>query len=489
MADADRLVAALLQQELDAAQRPYFGNPNLAAQGRRANRAFPFMGAENEQGAFASMLRNLVGSGEAAYSVAHNLGAGLLGRVGGVLTGGLGENNQGPQRAAELTQQMSYEPRMPEARAQLGAVSDLIGKVVDTAKIPPWPLTANLPRVGSGGLAGLEQAAETVGRPMTPPPAFASPLTVYHGSPHKFAPTKNNPLGEFDASKIGTGEGVQAYGYGSPYLAENPGVAGEYRKALANPEVYVKGKPIPNTDPMARVALQAEEGVNPVQFWKERFDESKAALKVANPDFRQKLSADMYEARKQIFNAAKKYDPLNVEVKTGGGFYKADLPDSMIPKMLDWDKPLSQQSADVRKSINQILGRNLDNETGWQKMSGERLYNAIVEHTGMPDKGASASARLRELGIPGIRYLDQGSRFAQQPHIQSGSGLDGSRMFTVNGPKGDMNFGTMGEAQNYIESLRTRNYVIFPGMEKQVKILERDGLTLEQALAAAKERK
>jgi len=44
MAD-ERLVAALLQQELDAAQRPYFGNPNLAAQGRRANerlKEFPF---------------------------------------------------------------------------------------------------------------------------------------------------------------------------------------------------------------------------------------------------------------------------------------------------------------------------------------------------------------------------------------------------------------------------------------------------------------
>lgn len=49
MAD-ERLVAALLQQELDAAQRPYFGNPNLAAQGRRANersREFPFIEDEN----------------------------------------------------------------------------------------------------------------------------------------------------------------------------------------------------------------------------------------------------------------------------------------------------------------------------------------------------------------------------------------------------------------------------------------------------------
>jgi hypothetical protein len=38
-----------------------------------------------------------------------------------------------------------------------------------------------------------------------------SPLTVYHGSPHKFD--------RFDASKIGTGEGAQSYGHGL-YLAK-----------------------------------------------------------------------------------------------------------------------------------------------------------------------------------------------------------------------------------------------------------------------------
>ncbi len=37
-----------------------------------------------------------------------------------------------------------------------------------------------------------------------------SELDVYHGTPHKYAPTEANPLGEFDASKIGTGEGAQA---------------------------------------------------------------------------------------------------------------------------------------------------------------------------------------------------------------------------------------------------------------------------------------
>ena len=49
--------------------------------------------------------------------------------------------------------------------------------------------------------------------------------TAWHGSPHKFD--------EFDMSKIGTGEGAQAYGHGL-YAAENPKVAREYANMLGH---------------------------------------------------------------------------------------------------------------------------------------------------------------------------------------------------------------------------------------------------------------
>jgi hypothetical protein len=48
--------------------------------------------------------------------------------------------------------------------------------------------------------------------------------TVYHGSPHKF--------NKFDMSKIGTGEGAQAYGHGL-YFAESPEVAKNYAEMFA----------------------------------------------------------------------------------------------------------------------------------------------------------------------------------------------------------------------------------------------------------------
>jgi hypothetical protein len=58
-------------------------------------------------------------------------------------------------------------------------------------------------------------------------------MVAHHGTPHTFAPTEKNPLGEFDHSKIGSGEGNQAYGWGT-YLAENPKVAEKYKKRVGS---------------------------------------------------------------------------------------------------------------------------------------------------------------------------------------------------------------------------------------------------------------
>ena len=60
--------------------------------------------------------------------------------------------------------------------------------------------------------------------------------TVWHGSPHKFD--------KFDSSKIGTGEGAQAYGHGL-YLAEIPDVARTYSADRAYVGAAMQGKPKP----------------------------------------------------------------------------------------------------------------------------------------------------------------------------------------------------------------------------------------------------
>lgn len=99
-----------------------------------------------------------------------------------------------------------------------------------------------------------------------------------------------------------------------------------------------------------------------------------------------------------------------------GNVYRVKLnvdPDDL----LDWDKPLSQQSEKVKAALAKggidVQGRLMDN--------GADLYRSLVNYEGyrLKEKGFSADQQgasefLRSLGIPGIRYLDQGSRDSKQ---------------------------------------------------------------------------
>lgn len=79
---------------------------------------------------------------------------------------------------------------------------------------------------------------------------------------------------------------------------------------------------------------------------------------------------------------------------------------------LDWDKPLSEQSQHVQDAINKHRGM-----AGFFKenpnATGEDLYRYKTNPTGggLPEPGGAA-ATMQAYGIPGIRYLDQGSRQA-----------------------------------------------------------------------------
>jgi len=219
-------------------------------------------------------------------------------------------------------------------------------------------------------------------------------MTVFHGSPYKFD--------KFDMSKIGTGEGAQAYGHGL-YLAEAKGVGTEYARALgpktamSDPE-YVAAQARLGKFEDAVSRRYKQDALSPMEdiaFYSEKYPK-----RVIN-------AADKIQAAEQAaYDKAKK-----------GYLYKVDLPDEHIAKMLDWDKPLSQQSEGVQASLKSILGNSYK-----PTMTGQQAYE-MASYKTMPmimkEDGAyaqshlrqpSASNSLRELGIPGIRYLDGGSR-------------------------------------------------------------------------------
>ena len=95
-----------------------------------------------------------------------------------------------------------------------------------------------------------------------------------------------------------------------------------------------------------------------------------------------------------------------------GQLYKTDIPDEAVARFLDWDKPVPE---DLRQMISKKAMEQFG--SGSTGTSGEHLYKEIARELGNPAvKNASpdASAWLAANGIPGIRYLDGGSRSAGQ---------------------------------------------------------------------------
>jgi hypothetical protein len=157
-----------------------------------------------------------------------------------------------------------------------------------------------------------------------------------------------------------------------------------------------------------------------------------------------------------------------------GSLYKVDLPDDKIARMLDWDKPLSQQAPEVQKALAKMNPQRQTAEIqAAEKAFDDANYAWMSRPNGLPpaqEKAMSAAAgqayeawmqakgfdglkgsaiyrklgdtdkasgeALRQLGIPGIRYLDGGSRGAGQGSY---------------------------------------NYVVFPGEEDALTILARNG--------------
>jgi len=188
-------------------------------------------------------------------------------------------------------------------------------------------------------------------------------IRAYHGSPHDFD--------RFDASKIGTGEGAQAYGHGL-YFAENPKVAESYKMIFARNN-----------------SLASRLGFGPAR------------------ELRPAPNGRMYE--------------VNINARP--------------EQFLDWDKPLRQQSQviDSLRGSRSPKVREIARDDSLLAPSrelygidlgpytGEDLYKRISLAADGRVVSPSATPLLKNAGIPGIKYLDQGSRAAG----------DGSRNYVV----------------------------------------------------------
>ena len=275
--------------------------------------------------------------------------------------------------------------------------------------------------------------------------SMAGAIKAYHGPPHAFE--------RFDMSKIGSGEGAQAYGHGL-YMAESPAVAQEYQKQLAA-DVTIGGKPFYRGKTGSKLSSTGNEELD--DYLLANLGDVNATRKALLSDIRgireeagytpkdyQKTLADLRQIRADVNNQGT------------GHFYETSLEwpdpareaaDPLSPEhFLQWDRPLSEQSDYVKsmlgnppevqnlikekmawrqKTFNQlpedhklkeIIRERLNNE---YSPSGADLYYEFAKRkansfgfSNGPNSAVDSTGVLQELGIPGIRYLDQGSRGA-----------------------------------------------------------------------------
>jgi hypothetical protein len=341
-------------------------------------------------------------------------------------TGSPGEIAQQPAGLASLISGL-YAGLGDTAKKAFGAAQ----LYTDTGQYDPSPVfnAAMLP-MGTGAVAGVPLRGSEMA-------LGAGPIRAYHGSPHDFD--------AFSLDKIGTGEGAQAYGHGL-YFAESEPVAKYYRDALTQ----YAGQTKINTP--YREGMLDDSPRSFERFFSSRFKENRGDLGKTIEHLQSDLQRNPKDGTiTQALDFATNPDhKFTLTDPNPGKMYEVNI-NADPEHFLDWDKPLSEQSQHVREAYQNLKGTTdpkesaakvrilqeqmdaltsdrdpvtnmMRNEQGWHRLARERDaawedWNAAQSgakfYESMGRKAAAVPA-LQQAGIPGIKYLDQGSRGAGQ---------------------------------------------------------------------------
>jgi hypothetical protein len=221
-------------------------------------------------------------------------------------------------------------------------------------------------------------------------------IRSYHGSPHDFD--------RFSWDKIGTGEGAQAYAYGH-YSAGKEGVARSYRDAL----VQTRSPQQSTSDLIAQVSANSPQSRTRDNIRWYMKQDPMLVKHVGDDSVVDDVLAAVngQEAGGAVSpSALKAYQRLSDKFgEPKGHMYELNI-NADPSHLLDWDAPLTEQSPHVQAALG-TLGIDPVKHTGLR--DGGRAYGNISMRLGGDQ---AASKALDEAGIPGVKYLDQGSRTA-----------------------------------------------------------------------------
>jgi hypothetical protein len=280
-----------------------------------------------------------------------------------------------------------------------------------------------------------------------PDEAARQGIRAYHGSPYNFPPVrelempdgavvyqsmddavpegarviKEHPLGRFDMSKIGTGEGAQAYSRGL-YFAEREATGQSYRDTLSRDNLAQRAKDNQSYDTLVGLGLDEspELGTFSIILSEADGDMARAIQDSMTPRY----PDDPLPAFAQSMADAMKSGrlPASIELPTlnKGSMYEVNIaatPDEFI----DWDLPLDEQSESVMNALN---------KTDWYKYAEEGAYEAAGNRGDNPygmdlvryleeDGAEDAAQMLKDAGIKGVQYADAQTRFGKGPKTKN----------------------------------------------------------------------
>lgn len=243
-------------------------------------------------------------------------------------------------------------------------------------------------------------------------------VQAWHGSPHDFDKFEIRPF---------TGEGSQAYGHGI-YVAENKSVAKYYQN--------LQGSTNPVLNEIDDMTVAIRNGTSVEEVLGSSSEKLRAAAK-DYPGFERDLSIVAEGLEKDGVGFAKSqagddgvraYQRIQESIKSEGNLYEVKVK-AKPEEMLDWDAPLSSQAAPVRaafgkladvldqapyradaKNFAKVLRGDASGPLS-EEITGEQLYRALSTALGGGDAADEAASKaLLDAGVPGLRFLDAGSR-------------------------------------------------------------------------------
>jgi hypothetical protein len=252
---------------------------------------------------------------------------------------------------------------MPSAQAIKSAVT-LPGDVYAGRQPMGLPSeTEDLSRVAD--LAGLGMTGGIAGAPRGA--VGSGPIRAYHGSPHDFD--------KFSLEHIGKGEGAQAYGHGL-YFAENEPTAAFYRDSVSLQQGTKQSHEVAK---QVQVALGLKTDYAPYSVLQQLTSHPIDVVRKSAPDH-----------WKPVIDYIEKHGLARPE-KPGRMYEVAIHADP--ERLIDFDAPFERQHSVVQDAFKHLSPHTRDGIDLARRMESRVWTDEAVAK-----------------GIPGVKYLDAGSR-------------------------------------------------------------------------------